>query len=95
MKIATSWSTTAATDEAVKAAYERLVEQLGAEPHLIVLHCSVAYDCEQVVKLMGELAPAVPLHGSTSCLGVMTEAGLHAEDGRGMGMLGVLDPAGS
>src|SRR5690606_16503075 len=37
----------------------------------------------------------VPVHGGTSCLGVMTEAGFHSAEGTGLGLFGVLDPEGA
>ncbi len=94
MKIATSWSTDA--DAAVVASlYGQLTEKLGATPDLLIVHCSIAYDVEQVIDLLRGCAPGIPLHGSTSCLGVMTEAGFHSADGRGLGLLGVSDPDGA
>jgi len=94
MKIATSWSTD--SDVAVVASlYGQLTEKLGGPPDLLIVHCSIAYDVEQLIDLLRGCAPGVPLHGSTSCLGVMTEAGFHSEDGRGLGLLGVSDPGGA
>jgi hypothetical protein len=95
MKIATSWSTAPDTDSAVTVAYQKLVEQLAADPQLVFLHSSAAYDSEVLVRRLQEMAPNVPVHGGTSCLGVMTEIGFHSDDGLGLGMFGILDPEGS
>jgi hypothetical protein len=46
------------------------------------------------MNALGEVAPGVPLHGGTTCLGVMTEAGFHAADGVGLGLFGLKDPGG-
>ncbi|MFH2121297.1 MAG: FIST N-terminal domain-containing protein [Pseudomonadota bacterium] len=94
MKIATSW-TTDSGPVAVINAYENLVVQLGAMPNLLILTCSVVYNVEEVLKTLRAHAPQVPLHGGTSCMGAMTQAGAHTQDGRGLAMLGILDPEGS
>lgn len=40
-------------------------------------------------------APDAALHGSTSCLGAMTRAGFHAEDGAGLGLFAIADDTGA
>lgn len=95
MKIATAWSVMPDADAAVTTAYRELVEQIGAEPQIIFLHSSVNYDSAVLVRRLQELAPRVPVHGGTSCLGVMTETGFHSDKGLGLGLLGILDPAGN
>ena len=95
MKIATAWSVVPDPEAAVTAVYQELVERLGGAPQVVFLHSSVAYDCEALVRRLEELAPHVPVHGGTSCVGVMTEAGFHSDNGRGMGLFGILDPGGS
>lgn len=95
MRIATSASTAVDTAFAVTTAYQELVEKLGDEPQILFLHSSVTYDCALLLRELQELAPQMPIHGGTSCLGVMTEAGFHSADGRGLGMLGLCDPDGS
>ncbi len=94
MKIATSWSTENDA-RCVARLYAQVREQLGNHPDLLVLHCAAPYDVEAVVRTLRDCAPDVPLHGGTSCLGVMTEAGFHSENGRGMGLLGLSDPDGA
>lgn len=71
MKIATSWTMNSGP-VAVANAYEDLVVQLGATPTLLVLSCSVVHKVEEILSVLHSCAPQVPLHGSTSCLGVMT-----------------------
>ncbi len=94
MKIATSWTTDPGPVAVIKA-YENLVAQLGAMPTLFIVSCSVAYKVEEVLTTLRARAPQVPFHGSTSCMGVMTQAGAHTQDGRGLAMFGILDPEGS
>ena len=94
MKIATSWTMNSGP-VAIANAYEDLVVQLGATPTLLVLSCSVVHKVEEILSVLHSCAPQVPLHGSTSCLGVMTQAGAHTQDGCGLAMFGILDPEGS
>ncbi|MCF6179684.1 MAG: FIST C-terminal domain-containing protein [Geopsychrobacter sp.] len=94
MKIATSWTTDLGIDSVLNA-YENLVSQLDTEPTLIILSCSVAYDLEAVLATLRTHAPQVPLSGGTSCMGVLTQAGVHAEDGCGLALFGIYDPEGS
>ena len=95
MKIATSWSSAKDARTAAAAAYRSLADQLGATPQLLFLSASAAYDWEAFAPTLHELAPAVPIHGASSCMGVMTESGFHGQGGRGLGMLGILDPRGA
>jgi len=94
MKIASAWSTQADENRAATEAYEVLFEKLQGVPQLMLVHCSCNYDNEKLVRRLCELAPGVPLQGGTSCLGVMTDAGVHSHEGRGFGILGLHDPEG-
>ncbi len=94
MKIATT-SSTKHTIQAVVDAYNELVTQLGAKPHLLMLQCSINYDVETLLSTLREMAPNIPLHGGTSCMGVMTESGFHNHDGYGLALFGIYDPEGS
>ena len=72
-----------------------LKQQLQGTPHFMFVHSTCNYNNEVLVRRLRTLAPGVPLHGGTSCLGVMTESGFHSQDGKGIGILGVFDPDGS
>lgn len=95
MRVATSWSTEALPEVAVEQAWTTLVQRLGAEPDGLFLYASATYEAKALMKTLRALAPQVPLHGGTSCLGVMTEEGFHSQEGRGLGMLGIWDPEGA
>ena len=95
MKIASAWSTDPNSELAAIHAYEMLSEKLQGVPQLVLVHSSCNHDNEIVVRRLRSLAPNVPLQGGTSCLGVMTQTGFHTKDGKGLGILGVLDPEGS
>lgn len=95
MRTASSWATDSDTGTAVSKAYDALVARLGGTPSYLVVHASVAHAAPAVAAALREKARGVPVHGGTSCLGVMTEAGFHSDDGTGLGMFGVLDPGGA
>ena len=92
MKVATGWSTEMDPETAVRAAFARVVLRLGAMPSLLLVHCTVAHDAAAVVAALRHVAPNVPIHGGSSCAGVMTEDGFHGEWGVALGMLGLYDP---
>ncbi|MBP8980240.1 MAG: FIST C-terminal domain-containing protein [Syntrophobacterales bacterium] len=94
MKIAVSWSTSADSVRAAEEAYHSLMEKLADKPSIILAHGSCLYDSAAQIRRLAELAPDTPLHGGTSCLGVMTEQGFHTRDGYGLGLLGLFDPQG-
>ncbi len=94
MKLASGWSTNSDPGMAAKEAFGRMSEKLGTHPHLILLHSTCAYDNTIVLKHLRSLAPAVPLQGGTTCLGVLTEEGFHGDNQFGLGLLGVCDPEG-
>lgn len=94
MKIATAWTTDPQTSSVIEA-YDNLAAELGGTPSMLVVHCSVTYTIEEIIKTLHAHAPNVPLHGGTSCLGVMTQAGFHLHDSRGLAMFGLLDEDGS
>ena len=93
-KISTSWSVAPDTFQAVRSAYEDILSDLGAAPDLLIVYSSVTYDSQTLANALQELAPGVPVHGSTSCLGVMTAAGFHTKDGIGLGLFAIADEDG-
>jgi hypothetical protein len=94
VKVATAWSTSV-NAEAVSTAYTKVAQELGRPPDWLAVHASVEYDTSALVNTLHKVAPAVPVHGGTSCLGVMTEEGFHTADGVGLGLFGLSDPSGS
>ena len=70
---------------------ETALARLKGPPSLIV--GGVASDAPRERMLAG-LAPGIAFHGSTSCSGVMTEAGTFTEGSGGSGFLAISDPEG-
>ncbi len=96
MKLASAHSTHSDPRVAITEAYQKLKSDFGdVLPNWIGLHASVTYDADELIRTLRQLAPNIPIHGGTSCVGVMTEQGFHCSDGRGVGLLGLSDPAGS
>ena len=60
MKTATASTTTLGLD-AIKQAYQDLLQKLGAEPSLVMVSFSVNYDADQILKAVREMSPNVPL----------------------------------
>ena len=95
MKISTVWNTTADTSEAVGAAYRQLRSELGHDPQLLIAYSTMKHPAGQMARALQQACPGVPVHGATSCLGVMTAEGFHSADGIGLGLFGVFDPEGN
>lgn len=95
MKVASGWSTEMDTDTAVAAAFECVCDRLGARPSMLLVHCTVAHLPAAVAAALSRVAPGIPIHGASSCAGVMTEEGFHGVWGVALGMLGLSDPIGA
>ena len=93
MKTATAW-TTESHSQAITAACQQLIDELGKKPDFIMLQCSASDDTQNIVSQLHIKFPYTPLHGGTSCLGVMTEAGFHSKSGEGLGLFAITDPDG-
>ena len=95
MKTATGWSVNSNGEQAIDEAVARLQKGLdGADPGIILLYASPKYDNARVLARLGERLPGVPVHGGTTCFGVLTSDGVHIEDGRGLGLMALSDPDG-
>jgi hypothetical protein len=95
VKIGTAHSTAGDAAEAARDAYVALIEGLGASPDFLVACTTVEHDCAELAQALSQVAADTPLHGSTSCLQVMTSEGTHSEDGRALALFGIVDPGGA
>lgn len=91
MRAATAHSTDPDTSRAVADAYTALVRELGGPPDWLLIQSSVHHD---VVALQRAAAATGvrAIHGGSSCLGVMTRAGVHGD--HGVGLFGLRDEHG-
>ncbi len=73
--------------------------QIGIElpdsPDLLVLYCSDGYDSKQLLHTLTSRFPDCAIQGGTSCLGVMSGAGFHSDQGWGLGVFAISDSAGA
>jgi hypothetical protein len=95
VKIASSYNVSNDTQKALKDAYADLEARLGGPPTWMAVHTTFQHPPEVVLETLKTCAPGVPFQGGTSCLGVMTEAGYHSDNGTSMGLFGIRDPEGS
>lgn len=89
MKFAAHGSTAAMGEEAVEDAYEEVREQLEGPADLYLMYSSIAYDSERLNAKLSALVGDTPIHGGTSCKGVMNHRGVAVEEGRGLGLAGL------
>ena len=94
MRISTSWDVSADTAKAANNAYKNIVAELGAAPDLLIVYSSVKHNGADLIRALKAAAPNTPIHGSTSCLGVMTVEGFHRTEGVGLGLFGIRDEEG-
>jgi len=93
MHVATADSTLESSKEAAGQLWEQLSNRLGSPPDWIVIAPSVSYDIPELQQTLNSLG-AKRFHGSTSCLGAMTERGVVNTEGRGIAAFGIADPDG-
>jgi len=94
LKISTQTTTDADSATAIRKCYADLEAALGGTPSLLIVYPTVGHDLEVIAAGLREVAPGVPTHGATTCLGVMSESGFAGADGIGLGLFGILDPEG-
>lgn len=94
MITASSWSQQTDAALAVNEAAGRLIQRLGRQPNFIVAQHTVALPTQVVAEALAAHFPGVPIHGGTSCQGVMTEAGFMGA-GPTLGLFGLYDPDGT
>nr|WP_263429150.1 FIST N-terminal domain-containing protein [Nannocystis pusilla] len=92
--IATSTTSVRDSRRAAVEAYEALVARLAGPPSLLIVFPTVGHDIPVVAAALRELAGDVPMHGATTCQGVMSEAGFVGDAGLGLGLLGIRDDDG-
>ncbi|WP_437680229.1 FIST signal transduction protein [Sorangium sp. So ce131] len=95
MRMATAASTAGAAGAAFAEAMAALRASLGATPDHIFLSYTEPYDVNELARATEALPPSVRVHGSSSCLSVMTAAGVHGAPGPGLAMLGIVDADGA
>jgi hypothetical protein len=95
MKIATSWSIAPDAKAAFEETFATLTRKLGGYPSYLLVYFTDAYAAEDFQLPLGALPAGVKVHGCTSCQGVMTEEGVHAQNGYALALLGIQDAPGA
>ncbi|XYI00212.1 FIST signal transduction protein [Sorangium sp. So ce1128] len=95
MKMATASSTAGSADAAFAEAMSALRASLGGEPDHVFLSYTEAYDLDELARATAALPASVRVHGSSSCLSVMTAAGIHGAGGPGLALFGIADAQGA
>lgn len=95
MRIATAFRTERDTTTALSQAFGELAESLGGEPNWVLVNATELHDVPTLQAELRRLAPGAVVHGSTSCVGVMTHQGFHSAEGVALGLLGLRDEDGA
>ena len=95
MRFASAFSLLADTPAAASASVTALLDKLGDAPDLLLVYATETHATDALIATLRDRVPGTPILGSTSCGGVMTEAGFHAGQDGAIGMLGVSDPGGA
>ncbi|WP_438027744.1 FIST signal transduction protein [Sorangium sp. So ce233] len=95
MKMATASSTAGSADVAFAEAMSALRASLGREPDHVFLSYTESHDLDELARATAALPSSVRVHGSSSCLSVMTSAGVHGAGGPGLAVLGISDAQGA
>ncbi|AUX40271.1 hypothetical protein SOCE26_016710 [Sorangium cellulosum] len=94
-RIATASSTAGEAGAALDEAMSALRASLGREPEHLFLSYTEGYDLGELARATAALPASVRVHGSSSCLAVMTSAGVHGGAGPGLALLGIADAQGA
>ncbi|WP_437612211.1 FIST N-terminal domain-containing protein [Sorangium sp. So ce834] len=95
MKMASASSTAGSTGVAFAEALAALRAGLGGEPDHLFLSYTEGHDLGELARVTAALPPSVRVHGSSSCLSVMTAAGVHGAPGAGLALFGIADARGA
>ncbi len=95
MKMATASSTASSTEVAFAETLSALRASLGSEPDHLFLSYTEGHDLGELARATAALPSSVRVHGSSSCLSVMTAAGVHGAPGPGLALVGIADAQGA
>ncbi len=94
MKIISACSTKKATSDAVKSCISQLTAADLDRPSWLCVYHTDNYASDQLAELIVSQYGPIPIHGGTSCRGVMSAEGFSSEAGRGIGVLAISDASG-
>lgn len=94
MQAASAWSIDPRPQNAVHATVTQLFDRLGGRPDFVVAQHTVTLPAAAIATALATALPGVPIHGSTSCQGIMTEEGYRGGP-TVLGLFGLRDPGGA
>jgi hypothetical protein len=94
MKIASACSTEKDIRKAIKACYAQIIEKKINHISWVGIYYTDEYESEDAANQLMNLFGKVPIHGGTSCMGVMSSNGFFSDNGRGMGIMAISDKDG-
>jgi hypothetical protein len=95
MRLASAYSLLEDSTDAASTSVAAVIEKWGAAPDLLLIYATENHATDALIASVRAACPGTPILGSTSCGGVMTEAGFHSGEAGAMGVLGVSDPGGA
>lgn len=95
MKIASAQSSAGDPRQAVAELIKSLAVGDIGRPHFVTVHFGVGCGAALLADEARSAFPAAALHGGSSCLGIMTQAGVNIASGAGVGALAIWDAEGS
>lgn len=95
MKIATAYSVSSSTEVACQQAIEKLSAQSDIPPKFIVCYYSANHQYSQIAKDLHFAYGSSAIIGCSSCQGVMTEQGFHAQGGSSLALWAIWDEFGN
>lgn len=95
MQIATAFSLSSDTAQAAAEAVSEIRTQLDKDADLLIVYYTENHDPAVLNSYLSETLPDAAIHGTSSCLGVMSNQGFHSDEGVGLGIWAVSDSGGS
>ncbi len=93
MKISVQTSLKTQAADAMQQAYNQLLEEIG-KPDLLMVYASSNH-LNHLADVVGQVDDDVPVHGATTCRGLLSAQGHQTHDGDTLGLFGISDPDGS
>jgi hypothetical protein len=80
---------------AINEAWAQITDKLKEKPVLLICNASANYSAQTSSSLLAKLAPEqCKIAGSSSCLGTMSNAGYHSQQGYGLGLIAFSEDEG-
>lgn len=95
MHISVSHSLKDDAKEATEEAFYDLTARMPGPPGFLLVFYTEVYNPQVICSTLFRLAPEIPVHGASSCRGIMTDSGFIPGRPGVLGLLGIHDPDGS